>query len=394
MTISLVNREFENLSGYRKAEIEGKKLWTEFVMSSDLGKMKEYHNLRRNDPEAAPKKYDLRFIDRQGAIKNIIATVDIIPQTGRSVASLLDVTDRIKTEEALKESEARLKDLFENASDLIQLMDKEGKYLYVNRKWCELLGIREDEAKQLHFTDIVRKDLIPHCNEMFRRVANGETIQQMETIYVSRDGREIEVEGNISPLHKDGQFVSCRGIFRDITERKRMEAQMDSISMELSISLFEVFEALKKISFGDPDVRIPEESPIEIISKLKHMINLTAENIGEIVIQSHEFAMVLTELFDVFHRIIKGDLNARVSGESSIDLLNALRNVSNEMIESIARESTKRVNAEIILMDSEAYLKTIMATIQAGVMVIDVENHTIAEINESAANLIGVKREE
>jgi len=394
MTISLVNREFENLSGYIKEEIEGKKLWPEFVLSSDLDKMKEYHHLRRNDPEAAPNRYDFRFIDRQGAIKNIIATVDIIPRTNRSVASFLDVTDRIKTEEALKASEARLKDLFENASDLIQLMDKEGKYLYVNKKWCGLLGFREDEAKQLRFTDIVRKDLIPHCNEMFRRVANGETIQQMETIYVSKDGREIEVEGNISPLHRNGQFVSCRGIFRDITERKILEAQMDSISMELSISLFEVFEALKKISSGDPDVRISEESEIEIVSKLRHMINLTAENIGEIVLQSHEFAMVLTELFDVFHRITKGDLNVRVSGESSIDLLNALRNVSNEMIESIERENTQRLNAEKILMDSEDYLKAIMATIQAGVMVIDVENHTIAEINEAAANLIGVKRED
>lgn len=393
MTISLVNREFENLSGYIKAEIEGKKLWTEFVMSSDLDKLKEYHNLRRNDPKAAPKKYDFRFIDRHGAIKNIIATVDIIPRTNRSVASLLDVTNRIKAEEAVKDSEARLKDLFENASDLIQLMDKEGKYLYVNKKWCGLLGFREDEAKQLRFTDIVRKDLIPHCNEMFRRVANGETIQQMETIYVSKDGREIEVEGNISPLHRNGQFVSCRGIFRDITERKILEAQMDSISMELSISLFEVFEALKKISSGDPDVRISEESEIEIVSKLRHMINLTAENIGEIVIQSHEFAMVLTELFDVFHRITKGDLHVRVSGESSIDLLNALRNVSNEMIESIERESTQRLNAEKTLHDSEDYLKTLMAAIQAGVIVIDVKKHIITDINMAAENLIGDKQE-
>ncbi len=102
----------------------------------------------------------------------------------------------------------------------------------------------------------------------------------METIYVSKDGREIKVEGNISPLHKDGQFVSCRGIFRDITERKMMKEQLDRITMELSISLSEVFEALKKISSGDPDVRISEESDIEIISKLKHMINITAENIA------------------------------------------------------------------------------------------------------------------
>ena len=393
MTISLVNREFENLSGYRKAEIEGKNLWAEFVMSGDLDRMKEYHKLRRNDPEAAPNKYDCRFIDRQGVIKNIIATVDIIPRTNRSVASFLDVTDRIKAEEALKESEARLKDLFENASDLIQLIDKEGKYLYVNRKWCELLGIREDEAHQLHFTDIIRKDLIPNCNEMFRRVANGETIQQMETIYVSRDGREIHVEGNISPLHKDGQFISCRGIFRDITERKVMEAKMDSISMELSISLFEVFEALKKISSGDPDVRITEKSPIEIISKLKHMINLTAENVGEIVIQSHEFAMVLAEHFEVLHRVSTGELSARVSGESQEELLDAFKNDTNEMIESIHKAITERELTAELLKESEKRFKDLSELLPQVVFELD-EKGNLIFANRKAFDIFGYTQDD
>ena len=58
------------------------------------------------------------------------------------------------------------------------------------------------------------------------------------------------------------------------------------------------------------------------------------------------------------------------------------------------RDITERRQAETTLQDSEAYLKTLMAAIQAGVMVIDVENHTIADINEAAANLIGVKRED
>jgi diguanylate cyclase (GGDEF)-like protein/PAS domain S-box-containing protein len=60
----------------------------------------------------------------------------------------------------------------------------------------------------------------------------------------------------------------------------------------------------------------------------------------------------------------------------------------------IFRDVTKRRQAEKALLDNEAYLKTVMASIQAGVMIIDVEKHTIADINMAAANLIGVKREE
>jgi diguanylate cyclase (GGDEF)-like protein/PAS domain S-box-containing protein len=57
------------------------------------------------------------------------------------------------------------------------------------------------------------------------------------------------------------------------------------------------------------------------------------------------------------------------------------------------RDITERRQAETTLHDSEAYLKTLMAAIQAGVMVIDVEKHTITDINMAAENLIGDKRE-
>lgn len=50
MMISLVNAEFERLSGYTREEIEGKKRWTEFVTRDDRKRMREYHRLRRSDP--------------------------------------------------------------------------------------------------------------------------------------------------------------------------------------------------------------------------------------------------------------------------------------------------------------------------------------------------------
>jgi|GEM_PF-717155 len=135
----------------------------------------------------------------------------------------LDITERKKIEVALKESEERFKDLFESANDLIQIVDVEGKFVYVNRKWRELLSYTDTEARQKQFTTIVRKDQIPHCTEVFKKVVNGESIERMETVFVSKDGREIYVEGSLNPSFKEGGFVSCRGIFRDITERKKAE---------------------------------------------------------------------------------------------------------------------------------------------------------------------------
>jgi signal transduction histidine kinase len=127
--------------------------------------------------------------------------------------------------------------------------------------------------------------------------------------------------------------------------------------MELALSLSEVFEALKKISAGDPTVRIPEESGVELISHLKHMVNMTAAEIGEIVDQSHEFAMVLAEHFDVLQRVTRGDLSARVSGTSKVELLEALKEVSNETIRTVDREISDHRKTEEALRESERKLK-------------------------------------
>ncbi len=173
-----------------------------------------------------------------------------------------------------------------------------------------------------------------------------------------------------------------------------MEKESESLSMELSISLFEVFEALKKISSGDPDVRISEESGIEIISKLKHMVNITAKNIGEIVDQSHEFAMVLAEHFDVLHRVSTGEFSARVSGESKVELLEALKKVTNEMIESIDREITKRKQMEEKLIESEERYRRLFETSKDGLLLMDKQTGNVINVNPAIEELLGFSGKE
>ena len=70
------------------------------------------------------------------------------------------------------------------------------------------------------------------------------------------------------------QFMEFRKM---VDERDR---ELEGISMELALGLSEVFEALKEISSGDPSVRIPETAELELITKLKHIVNLTAENLA------------------------------------------------------------------------------------------------------------------
>ncbi|MBN2096553.1 PAS domain S-box protein [Candidatus Peregrinibacteria bacterium] len=99
--ISLVNTEFEKISGYSKREIEGKKSWKEFFHKDDVEMMMDYHHLRRIDPQKAPRNYEARLVDRKGNMRDIFITVDLIPGTKSSVASFLDITERKKLSEFL-----------------------------------------------------------------------------------------------------------------------------------------------------------------------------------------------------------------------------------------------------------------------------------------------------
>ncbi|MEW6571840.1 MAG: PAS domain-containing sensor histidine kinase [Nitrospirota bacterium] len=184
----------------------------------------------------------------------------------------------------------------------------------------------------------------------------------------------------------NGQLKEYRRIVRD------RDRELENMSLELALALSEVFEALKKISAGDPAVRIPETSDIELIAKLKHMTNLTAENIGEIVDQSHEIAISIAELFDVLHRVSRGDLSARVASGSQIELIESLKNVTNETIASISREISERESAEMALRKLEALKSSILSAIPHAV--VGLHERTIFFANEAVKTVFGWEPEE
>jgi len=98
-TISMANAQFEKLCGHRKEEIEGKMTWTQFVVEEDLQRMEEYYRKRRESGLDAPREYEFRFVDRQGNVSDISLNIGMIPGTSKSVASLLDITERKRAKE-------------------------------------------------------------------------------------------------------------------------------------------------------------------------------------------------------------------------------------------------------------------------------------------------------
>jgi len=142
------------------------------------------------------------------------------------IESSVDITQRRMAEEGLKRSEARLQDFLDNATDLIQILDLEGRFLYVNRAWQKALGYNEAEIKELTIHDILPTDSREGSSGLFSSANRISEAVGRELLFVGKNGKTIVVEGNISTQMEDGAPVAVRAIFRDISKRKLLEEQI------------------------------------------------------------------------------------------------------------------------------------------------------------------------
>lgn len=130
---------------------------------------------------------------------------------------------RCELEPALRESEARYRDIVENIGDLIQIIGPDGRYLFVNPAWKRTLGYDDHDLATLTFADIVHEDHLARCQEIFQGLKRGESCDNEEIVFKAKDGRHVLVEGSLSSARENGEMVRARAIFRNITERKRTE---------------------------------------------------------------------------------------------------------------------------------------------------------------------------
>ncbi len=108
MTISLANARMAELSGYSRNEIEERLPWTVFAHPEDLAQMITYHRARRSPEANGPASYGFRFLRRSGEVRQVVVHVSGIPGTMKSIASVHDISDRIRADEGLRRANRKL----------------------------------------------------------------------------------------------------------------------------------------------------------------------------------------------------------------------------------------------------------------------------------------------
>ncbi|MGI9069263.1 MAG: PAS domain S-box protein [Pyrinomonadaceae bacterium] len=166
-----------------------------------------------------------------------------------------DITDRKRAEEALRESEERYRELFENAKDAIFVQDLGGVYISVNRAAETLSGYDRKEIIGKHFDQFVAPEYLPlACANLAKKLPNEEqTAYEIEVI--ARNGRRVPVELSSGVIFKQGVPVGIQGIARDITKRKRAEDDLRQ-QKEILQKIFDHIPVMIRLTGPDGDVQL------------------------------------------------------------------------------------------------------------------------------------------
>ncbi len=134
-----------------------------------------------------------------------------------------NITEKKKIEEELLRTNEQLKDLFNNANDLIMIFNQNGKIHFVNKIWKETLGHSQDPSNDINFYDVVHPDYRQKTKIALELIKEGKKVDKFDTIFITKDNRRINLTGGVNCSVDARGDIEYRGIFHDITERIRAE---------------------------------------------------------------------------------------------------------------------------------------------------------------------------
>jgi len=240
----------------------------------------------------------------------------------------INITERKQANEALRESESRFRDLFEDAPLGYQSLDENGDILELNKTWCKLLGYTKEEAIGRNFGEFIRSDFQEQFAENFPKFKSQGSIAGTEFEMIRKDGSEVSISIDGTIQHEtDGSFKQTHCVLKDITEQKSLEKQfrqaqkMESVGQlaggvahdfnnKLQVILGHTELALGKIDASDQ----VHESLIEIQTAALHSADLTRQLLAFarkqiIAPEVLDLNATVDEMLKMLRRLIGEDIN-------------------------------------------------------------------------------------
>ncbi|MBM9520825.1 PAS domain S-box protein [Desulforhopalus vacuolatus] len=231
------NPAYEKMLGYSKEELSGLSFF-DITPPDYRPKNKELFQ-KMFTLGTAGFRFEKKYIRKDGSEINVsingTAVRDSKGVTRFGTAFVEDITEKKQVEEALRESETRLRMIVNQSSLGISVADLNGRYVSANPAYEKLIGYTEQELQNLTFYDLTHPDDRSVNRQLFESSSAEDSHSfTMEKRYIRKDGTEITViihGGTIFDATGMPQFVL--GLFEDITERKNLEKAQQKLQAQL-----------------------------------------------------------------------------------------------------------------------------------------------------------------
>ena len=228
-----VNKSFEKFSGFSSEELIGHPV-LEFNMYGPTERQRFVSLLQEKG-----NIHDVEFVlkNKAGQELYVLSSAEIIEIEGKphTLTILKDITERKRTEEVLRISEEKYRDLIENLNDVVFTLNTDGIITYISPQVNQLYSYKPDELVGHPFTEIIHPDDLIALNVGFQATLKNFKAPR-EFRYQTKDGQIRWALTSSRPILENGKLVGISGIFSDITKRKiNEEALVESKTLLTSI---------------------------------------------------------------------------------------------------------------------------------------------------------------
>ncbi len=227
-----VNDGFQKVFGYSREEAIGRTTLELGLYQNPDDRNKMVQILREQG-----SVYNLELIGRHrnGSELTALVSVEQIEIGGKPhlITITRDITERKRVEEALRESEARYRSLFEQSHDAVFILDLNARHIAANQRAANMLGYSVEEIQKLSVNELSVE--LHESENILERMMASEHIPVYQRIFRKKNGEIFPVEINVELVRDDkGNPLHIQSVVRDVTQRKRAEGERERLITELS----------------------------------------------------------------------------------------------------------------------------------------------------------------
>jgi PAS domain S-box-containing protein len=373
------NRRICEMLGYEESEFLGKNV-REITAPEDRD-MSDSVNEKIHSGEVKVQQYEKRYLRRDGSIiwVNVIVS-GVYDSDGKhinSIGTVEDITERKKTEKALRDSEERLRLLADNISQMVWTSDPTGKPFWFNKRWYDYTGTTLDELQQSGYLLVNHPEQSKKIYQNYLKSIESGQIWEETYQMRNKNGEYRWFLTRMVPVSDNqGKISVWFGTSTDIHEKiqseeslRKNEQRLSAIFNNAAIGIVELDNQTKFIMVNDRVCEILGYSKEELLNKT--VLDVTAPEDKEHSRSMYEaIAMGETNMLNYEKRYIKKDGN-QIWVHISIS---AIRNEFGEYIRSIGtvKDITNRKATEGKLKESEEKFRSLFENITEGVALYEV----------------------